>query len=74
MINSIIYVVSIRSPPLKVKNISAIIFAKYLDYINIFFLDSATVLPKYTDINNHFIGLANNKQPSFNLSSYLMAL
>ena len=35
---------------------------KYLDYTNVFFPDFAIELPGYTNINNHFINLIDNKQ------------
>lgn len=43
------------------------IFPKYADYTNIFLPDSATKLPKHTDINNDPINLVDNKQPFFSL-------
>lgn len=44
-----------------------IIHIEYLDYTNVFFLDSAVELPKYININNHLIDLINDKQLSHSL-------
>lgn len=38
---------------------------KYLDYIKVFFLDSAIELAKHSGFNDHFIGLINDKQQSY---------
>ena len=43
------------------------ILTKYFDFSNIFFLDSALELSKYTRINNHSINLLNNKQLFYSL-------
>ena len=37
------------------------IFSKYTDYTNVFSPKSAAKLFEYTNINNHFIDLINNK-------------
>lgn len=36
--------------------------SKYTDFINVFYPDLATELPKYTGINNHTIELIDSKQ------------
>ena len=40
--------------------------AKYSDFSDIFFSDSAVELPKHTGINNHPINLLDDKQPPYN--------
>lgn len=35
--------------------------SKYTDYINVFSPNSTVELPKYTDINDHLIGLIDDK-------------
>ena len=44
-----------------------IISSKYADYTDIFSLNSAAKLLKYTNINNHPINLIDVKQPSYSL-------
>lgn len=50
-----IYMASIQCLVLKVKNVFVMVFIEYLDYTNIFSLNSTTELPEHTDINNHHI-------------------
>ena len=38
------------------------IFAKYLDFFNIFFSNSVIKLLRYNAINNYFINILDNKQ------------
>lgn len=40
---------------------------KYADYTNIFSIDCAAELPKYTGINDYSINLIDNKQPPYSL-------
>ena len=41
------------------------ILAKYSNFSNVFFSDSAAELPEYTGINDHLINLLDNKQPLY---------
>ena len=46
----------------------------YLDHADVFSTNSTMDLPKYSNINNHLIDLVDNKQPSYDLLSHLLAL
>lgn len=43
------------------------ILNKYLNFNNVFLKESATKLPKYSDINKHVIDLEPSNQPFYNL-------
>ena len=47
------------------------ISSEYADYTDVFSPNSTTELPKYTDINNHFINLIDDKQPPYGLINSL---
>ena len=41
------------------------VHAKYLDFADVFFLDLASKLPRYTKINDHAIELVDSQQPPY---------
>ena len=65
------FVASLNVYPFRRPQISSLIaeeaptkvLAKYWDFADVFSLDLATELPKYTEINTHAIDLEEGKQP-----------
>lgn len=51
-----------------------IIFFKYINYVNVFLLNSAVKLFDYISINNYPINLINNKQSFYRLIYSLKSL
>lgn len=43
------------------------VLKEYVEYIDVFFKETATELQEHTGINNHYIDLEKSKQPSYGL-------